>query len=517
MERPTKRPRTERASPPPPTRPVEEDEEEGDDAPEEAIDPSQDLYLETVNRSQLDFDQERVCSVTLAGQNIYACLVCGRYFAGRSNTTPAFFHSLDDEHHVFLNLATLRVYILPDAYENTNVALNDIKQAVSPAYTVERVRNLDREMKICHDMSRQAYHPGFVGMNNLKGGDHVGVVVHALAHVAPIRDYFLLHDPSSSSSSSSSSSRKSELIPVFTLLVRKLWSDALLKAHLSPHEFVRKAVAARAKAGGGGGGGGGQGTGADVQDFASFLLNHLHLHLGGSRARPDRASVVSACFQGRVRIESQTVRAVTDARGINNEAARTRFEADAKVELVHRPFLSLTLDLPATPLFQDTVAGDRGVVPQVAILDLLAKYGGRQVQELPGKRRRLVLTRSPPFLMIHFKRFTRSDFSTDKNPTIVNFPIRGLDMAPFLDQDDDDDDTERSGALESTVYDLVANVTHESVLGNAGDERHVYRIQVRDKAGDAWYQIEGLLVEEIKRDMLNVGAPTVMQIWERRT
>jgi U4/U6.U5 tri-snRNP-associated protein 2 len=41
-----------------------------------------DLYLDTVNRSMLEFDFEKVCSVTLTNLNVYGCLVCGKYFNG---------------------------------------------------------------------------------------------------------------------------------------------------------------------------------------------------------------------------------------------------------------------------------------------------------------------------------------------------------------------------------------------------------------------------------------------------
>ena len=39
-------------------------------------------YLDTVNRQYLDFDNEKICSVTLSNMNIYACLICGKYFQG---------------------------------------------------------------------------------------------------------------------------------------------------------------------------------------------------------------------------------------------------------------------------------------------------------------------------------------------------------------------------------------------------------------------------------------------------
>ena len=37
-------------------------------------------YLDTINRSVLDFDFEKLCSVSLSRINVYACLVCGKYF-----------------------------------------------------------------------------------------------------------------------------------------------------------------------------------------------------------------------------------------------------------------------------------------------------------------------------------------------------------------------------------------------------------------------------------------------------
>jgi U4/U6.U5 tri-snRNP-associated protein 2 len=52
-------------------------------------------YLDSVNRSLLDFDFEPACCVSLAkGPNIYACLVCGKFYLGRSTKTPAFVHAV---------------------------------------------------------------------------------------------------------------------------------------------------------------------------------------------------------------------------------------------------------------------------------------------------------------------------------------------------------------------------------------------------------------------------------------
>lgn len=42
-------------------------------------------YLDTIDRSVLDFDFEKLCSVSLLNNNVYACLVCGKYFQGMAS------------------------------------------------------------------------------------------------------------------------------------------------------------------------------------------------------------------------------------------------------------------------------------------------------------------------------------------------------------------------------------------------------------------------------------------------
>ena len=50
-------------------------------------------YLDTINRHLLDFDFEKVCSQSLTNQNVYSCLVCGKFFQGRGRHTHAYTHS----------------------------------------------------------------------------------------------------------------------------------------------------------------------------------------------------------------------------------------------------------------------------------------------------------------------------------------------------------------------------------------------------------------------------------------
>ena len=38
--------------------------------------------------------------------------------------------------------------------------------------------------------------------------------------------------------------------------------------------------------------------------------------------------------------------------------------------------------------------------------------------------KRFELTKLPPYLILCFKRFTKNNFFVEKNPTIVNFPVK---------------------------------------------------------------------------------------------
>jgi hypothetical protein len=44
-------------------------------------------YLGQIKRHVLDFDFEKVCSVTLNNLNTYACLTCGKYLQGKGKGT----------------------------------------------------------------------------------------------------------------------------------------------------------------------------------------------------------------------------------------------------------------------------------------------------------------------------------------------------------------------------------------------------------------------------------------------
>ena len=121
-----------------------------------------DLYLDTINRSVLDFDFEKLCSVTLSNINVYACLVCGKYYQGRGPKSHAYHHALEVGHHVYVNMQTKKVYVLPEGYEVKNKSLEDIKFVVDPQLSKDEVGKLDKEAKDAWDLGGKKYRPGMM-------------------------------------------------------------------------------------------------------------------------------------------------------------------------------------------------------------------------------------------------------------------------------------------------------------------------------------------------------------------
>ena len=42
------------------------------------------------------------------------------------------------------------------------------------------------------------------------------------------------------------------------------------------------------------------------------------------------------------------------------------------------------------------------------------------------------LTRLPKYMVLHMRRFTKNNFFVEKNPTIVNFPVKNLKLQDIV-------------------------------------------------------------------------------------
>jgi U4/U6.U5 tri-snRNP-associated protein 2 len=159
----------------------------------------------------------------------------------------------------------------------------------------------------------------------------------------------------------------------------------------------------------------------------------------------------------------------------------------------------------------------------------------RSQEHLAHRRRYRLLHPLPPYLIFHIKRFSRNKFVDERNPTIVTFPTRSLDMAPYVEPapppaaaaaaDAGAGASATAAAAyprpgEPIWYDLVANITHEALRSRddsvEGETlKKVWRVQLRDRARDEWVQVQDLFVEQVRKEILFLGE-SYIQVWEKR-
>lgn len=92
-------------------------------------------FTDSISRQNLDFDFEKCCSVSLSHVNVYACLVCGKYFQGRGPHTHAYTHCLEAGHHMFMRLDEGSVWCLPEGYRVEDRSLDDIRAVLDPKFS----------------------------------------------------------------------------------------------------------------------------------------------------------------------------------------------------------------------------------------------------------------------------------------------------------------------------------------------------------------------------------------------
>jgi len=417
----------------------------------------------------LDFDFEKLCSVSLSNLNVYACLVCGKYFQGRGKTSHAQYHSLQANHHVFINLYNMKIYCLPDDYEVIDSSLEDIKYLLNPTFTTEQITKLDKNVNRSRCLDGTDYLPGIVGLNNIKSTDYINAALQALVHVPPLRKFFIVEE--------NLKDYKSELVHRFGMLVRKMWNARNFKDQVSPHELlqaIQDASEKKFKIGKQG----------DPLDFLQWFLNTLHLDLGGTKKKD--SSIIYEVFQGEVQVTTETP-VKSSVKG------REELTTDSKTV----PFMFLSMEIPPQPLFKDEQ--DRSIIPQVPLFTLLNKYDGDTVHNLvTGERKRYIITRLPKFLLLHIKRFNKNNFFLEKNHTIVNFPIKNLDMKNY------------TTAQIPVKYDLVSNIIHEGQ-----PDKGSYSVHIQNRGDEQWYEMQDLVVKKILPELIAVSE-AYLQIYEQK-
>lgn len=414
----------------------------------------------SVNRKLLDFDFEKICSVSLSPLNCYACLTCRKYFQGRSEGTPAYMHALHHSHLLYLNMKTLKAYTLPDDQEfNDSGQLDDIRAVIKPKFTRQLLQQIDENTRPLTDLLGRPFLPGFIGLNQIKANDYVNVILQALSHIRPLRDYFILGVV------------KPGLGEVFKEVLEKIWNPTKFKAQTSPHEFLQTISTISSKRFS-------LVKQSDPLDFLVFLLNNLSKDY----------SIMNELLQGRIKIDSCDISMVK-----NQENRIPEMKSDLK------PFFFLTLDLPPKPLFADP--RNPTAIPQINLSVLLEKFNGGNLTYKQNTAYAYSIQKYPKYLILHLNRFVKNNFVVEHNPTIVQFSPNSLSLP--VDQNEMSD---------GPVYNLLANI-YCTFPNDENKNEKSFGVQLKCPATGQWLDIENLSVKETQAQMLFMSE-SYIQIWE---
>jgi U4/U6.U5 tri-snRNP-associated protein 2 len=188
------------------------------------------------------------------------------------------------------------------------------------------------------------------------------------------------------------------------------------------------------------------------------------LALNGTKK--DNSSIIYQTFRGSMKIYSRKVIPIDKT---IDEKLQLMLNDEYKERSEENNFLYLTLDLPPQPLFRDEMS--ENIIPQVPLYTILSKFNGINEKEYKTYKdsslKRFEITKFPKYLILYIKRFTRNTFFLEKNPTIVNFPIKNVDLTELL--------APELRKTQKCVYDLIANVVHD---GEPEPGKGTYRMHV---------------------------------------
>ena len=196
------------------------------------------------------------------------------------------------------------------------------------------------------------------------------------------------------------------------------------------------------------------GTGGGIQTAAMAKKKKKKQHSSSSQ---QPTSIVEEIFQGRVRVTTRQAKRKSnlksnlgdveeDDRGGSDDdeddvetkdssAPNTKSQIKIEETTIDTQFLQLTLDISEKPLFRDEDGGL--VIPQEPLVTVLKKFDGVTFADVLTRngvvqRRRYALQRLPDYLILHLARFKNNQYSREKNPTIVAFPVKNLDLTDYV-------------------------------------------------------------------------------------
>ncbi|KAL6309343.1 hypothetical protein BKA93DRAFT_821670 [Sparassis latifolia] len=226
---------------------------------------------------------------------------------------------------------------------------------------------------------------------------------------------------------------KGNLAQAFANILRDMWQGEM--QWLSPVTFRRSICMYASQFGGT--------EQHDSQEFLSFLLDGLHEDLNRVLKKPQidstperEAELEKMPTQVASEQEWQIYRMRNDSLIVDffQGQFRNRMECLTchKTSTTYNAFMYLTLPIPSGRITRVTLHQCLEAFVKEEVMEKSEAWHCPHCKELRKATKRLSLSRLPPVLLIHLKRFSVKGPFTDKIETFVDFPLRGLDLTNYM-------------------------------------------------------------------------------------
>ncbi|OII75401.1 ubiquitin C-terminal hydrolase [Cryptosporidium ubiquitum] len=463
-------------------------------------------YLSTINRSVLDFDYEKICSVTLKEEHIYCCLVCGINYQGKGRDSVAYKHSLELGHHLFINLTNSIIVCLPNDYEICEHSLEDIKRYLHPRFSSEIISS--SLYNVSRTFDGIEFFPGFIGLSNFGNNDSLNAIILMLSRITQFRDLCLsykLYD-----------NEIEKRIPdplLFSIIesIQKIYNPNNLKGKFSPYDLV-KIIEKKSD---------GKFPFSKTSNNSAFSNSFMQSNIYAQnsiiidpmalfswiiynlkkkidkylkkfqikfipetekKTNKSHMNIINACIQGQLCLKSSQYSSSELLESNADKSKRYKKNSELKSDK-NISFNCLTLTLPS--IIESTMKissscqnNDDKTVFQIPIYQLLdSKFFSSSNSQL--------ISKLPCYLFIHISRFSKSNLNLEKNKTIVSFPLIDLDLSPYIHPD--------SISLNPcTKYNLITNISHKGSIQNGKFLTHLLH-----PTRNEWIEIEDINVKVV--------------------
>jgi len=248
----------------------------------------------------------------------------------------------------------------------------------------------------------------------------------------------------------------------------------------------------------------------DANDFYVFVMEYLHEDLNVFWRNPPPHVLSKEEENARERLPmfmaasiewdrwSKRERSLISDLFAGQHASQLRCLTCGKTSTTYEPWFNLSVELP--------VRGNTRLEECLASYCREERLGKGHEWSCPNCQttrdatKRITLTKAPPYLVVHFKRFRMDGSgSAQKISTVVDFPLQGLDLAPYMMPAPTPKELQSSGRQfdQSTLgpfrYNAYAIVEH---FGRGLQYGH-YISWVHDRPRNVWRKFDDSTVTDI--------------------